>query len=124
MSLDTASLGHCRRNTASSWRSTRSSASFEASERASSAIHRGHADQHQVEHPIHLLLSRLGQALLPGALLLERFHEHAGCSCPYPQPATARFGVPHTISTAADGRQTTKGAVMHRSFGPDAVICP
>jgi hypothetical protein len=32
-------LGFCRRSTATSWRSTSSSASFDAAERASNAIH-------------------------------------------------------------------------------------
>ena len=44
-------LGFCRRSTATSWRSTSSSASFGAAERAGSASQPCHADEHQVEHP-------------------------------------------------------------------------
>ncbi len=44
-------MGFCRRSTATAWRNTSSSASFDAEERASSTIHPGQANEYQVEHP-------------------------------------------------------------------------
>jgi len=39
-------LGFCRRSTATAWRNTSSSASFDAEERASSTIHPGQANEY------------------------------------------------------------------------------
>jgi hypothetical protein len=43
--------GFCRRSTATSWRSTSNSVSFDAAERASSPIQPSQAHEDQVEHP-------------------------------------------------------------------------
>ena len=81
-------FGFWRCSTATSWRSTSSSASFDAAERASSAIHPASRTTHQVEHPY-----RHKPAILPAQRPSRSTYSRVSYLCPFLEPHRCRTGV-------------------------------